>query len=165
VLNGVADEFLEKISFQDVHVTFEGGGTAEEAIRDVPRLAGEYFEIGTPPAYGMYARNVRGLTLHNIRFELAARDLRPAILFDNVSDASVNGFGAHGDPQAEMMRLVNTRGVLVTAPRVLAPAAVFLKIEGTTSREITIDGGDLSQAGRALELGKGATASAVKQRI
>src|SRR5207237_9242156 len=70
VLNGVGDEFLEDISFQDIHVTYEGGGTREEAaVRDVPKLAGEYFELGVLPAYGIYARNVRNLTLNNVRFE------------------------------------------------------------------------------------------------
>ncbi len=54
---------LSSVSFQDVHVTYEGGGTVEEAAREVPKMAGEYFEIGTPPAYGIYARNVRGLSL------------------------------------------------------------------------------------------------------
>src|SRR6185312_2863454 len=43
-LNGV-DAVIEKITFDDVHVTFHGGGTAEEAaLRDVPKIAGEYFE-------------------------------------------------------------------------------------------------------------------------
>ncbi len=42
-------------------MTYGGGGTAEEAARrDVPKMAGEYFELGTLPAYGMYARNVAG---------------------------------------------------------------------------------------------------------
>jgi hypothetical protein len=41
VLNGVGEDFLENISFQNVHVTFEGGGTAAEATREVPKLAGE----------------------------------------------------------------------------------------------------------------------------
>src|SRR5207248_4153597 len=64
----ISGAVLENISFTNVHVTYEGGGTAEEsARRDVPQIAGEYFEIGTPPAYGVYARGVRGLTLDNVR--------------------------------------------------------------------------------------------------
>src|SRR5688500_15103541 len=51
VLNGVGEDNIENVSFTDVHVTFEGGGTVEEAQREVPKMAGEYFEIGTPPAY------------------------------------------------------------------------------------------------------------------
>jgi polygalacturonase len=63
-LNAMDEVFLENISFHDVHVTYPGGGTAEQAaVRDVPKVAGEYYAIGVPPAYGLYARNVKGLTL------------------------------------------------------------------------------------------------------
>lgn len=166
VVNGVKDEFLEGISFHDVHVTYEGGGTAEEASREVPQIAGEYFEIGTPPAYGIYARNVRGLTLHNVRLEVTAPDLRPAVVFDQVADAAVNGLNAQGSPQAEsLLRFVNTRDTLLTASRVLTPTAVFLRLEGAANDGITIDGGHLSKADKLLAYGGGATEKAVKLRV
>ena len=166
VLNGAGEEFLEGISFQDVHVTYEGGGTAEEAAREVPQMAGEYFEIGTPPAYGLYARGVRGVTLNNVRFEKATSDQRPAVVFDRVSDATVNGLAADGDPRASaLLRFVNTRDALLTATRVLRPAAVFLRVEGATSEGITVDGGDISKAAAPLAHGNGATERAVKLRV
>jgi hypothetical protein len=166
VVNGVKDEFLEGISFHDVHVTYEGGGTTEEAAREVPQMAGEYFEIGTPPAYGVYARNVRGLTLHNVRLEVAAPDLRPAVVFDQVADAAVNGLSAQGSSRAEsLLRFVNTRDILLTASRVLTPSAVFLRLEGEANDGITIDGGHLSKADKLLAYGDGATEKAVKLRV
>jgi len=165
VLNGVKDEFLEAISFHDVHVTYEGGGTAEEAAREVPQLAGEYFEIGTPPAYGLYARNVRGLTLHNVRLEAAA-DHRPAVVFDQVADAAVNALSAASSPQAEsLLRFINSRDALLTASRVLTPSAAFLKLEGAATGGITIDGGNLSKARTPVAYGRGATEKAVKLRV
>jgi hypothetical protein len=67
VLNSVNESILENISFDNVHLTFGGGGTAEEAAnRNVPQIFGEYFRLGPIPAYGLYARNVRGLTLQNV---------------------------------------------------------------------------------------------------
>jgi hypothetical protein len=162
-LNGVGGDFLENISFNDVHVTYEGGGTAQEAAAEVPKMAGEYFEIGTPPAYGFYARNVRGLTLNNVRLEATKPDLRPAVVFDHVADASVNGLGAQGNSKAEsLLRFIESRDVLLTAVRVLTPAAVLLKLEGGATAEITIDGGDISKAAKPLALSTGATAKAVK---
>jgi polygalacturonase len=162
-LNGVGADFLENISFNDVHVTYEGGGTAQEAAAEVPKMAGEYFEIGTPPAYGIYARNVRGLTLHNVRLEVKVPDLRPAVVFDHVADASVNGLSAQGNPKAEsLLRFIEARDVLLTATRVLTPAAVFLKLEGAASERVTIDGGDISKATKPLAFSGGATAKAVK---
>lgn len=166
ILNGVDEGVLENISFDDVHVTFPGGGTAEHAaVRAVPKIANEYYSIGVPPAYGLFARNVRGLTLHNVRFETATPDLRPAVVFDHVTDAAVNGLGAQGNPDAEsVLRVIESRDVLLTAPRVLTPAAVFLQVEGAANGNIAIDGGDLSKAAQPLAFKNGAEEKAVKLR-
>jgi hypothetical protein len=166
-LNGVGEGILEKISFNDVHVTFAGGGTAEEAaLRDVPKVAGEYFEVGVLPAYALFARKVRGLTLHNVRFEATTPDLRPAVVFDHVEDAAINGFSAQGNRNAEsLLRFIETRDVLLTASRVLTPAAVFLRVEGAASEGIKIDGGDLSKAAASLSFDAGAPQESVKLRV
>lgn len=165
VLNGIGDALLEDIAFNDVRVTYGGGGTAEEARREVPQVAGEYFEIGTPPAYGLFARNVRGLSLNNVRFEVEKPDLRPAVVLDHVTDVALNGLSAQGNAEAKsVLRFIETRDALVSAPRVLTPAAVFLGVEGATSRGITIDGGDLSKAAAPVAFESGASKEAVKVR-
>jgi polygalacturonase len=166
VLNGVDKGFLENISFNDVHITFPGGGTAEQAaVRDVPKIAGEYYQIGIPPAYGIYARNVRGLTLHNVRFTMASPDMRPALILDNVEDATVNGLSAQGQKNAEsLLRFINTRDVLISALRVLTPVANVLRVEGKECRNIKIDGGDLSKANKPSVFTAGADAQAVRLR-
>jgi polygalacturonase len=147
VINGAhADDVIENISLENVHLTFAGGGTIDEANRRIPEMAGEYFEIGTPPAYGIYARNARGLTLHNVRLETAEPDQRPAIVLDHVEDATIDSLAAHGDPRAAaVVRCTDSRHVLITSPRVLTPATVFLKSEGA-SDAIIINGGDLTRA-------------------
>ena len=54
-LNGFDDGVLENITFDDVHITFPGGGTAEQgAVRAVPKVAGEYYSMGVPPACGLF---------------------------------------------------------------------------------------------------------------
>jgi Glycosyl hydrolases family 28 len=165
VLNCVGDAFLEDITFNDIHVTYEGGGTAGEAKREVPQVAAEYFEIGTPPAYGLYARKVRGLTLGNVRFETVAPDLRPAVVFDRVADAAMNGFSVQGNKKAEsVLRFTEAQDALLSAARLLTPAAVFLRVEGEASQGITIDGGDLSRAARPLAFANAARESSVKMR-
>src|SRR3984957_655886 len=98
-LNGAGGAFLENISFENVHITYGGGGTAEDAaIRDIPQRAGEYFELGRLPAFGMYARGVRGLTMNNVRFQVQEPDLRPAVVFDRIEDAAINGLNVQGNP-------------------------------------------------------------------
>jgi hypothetical protein len=163
VLNGIGEDFLENISFQDVQVTYEGGGTSAEADRDVPKMAGEYFEIGTPPAYGMFARNVRGLFLNNVRFEVQTPDLRPALVLENVSDAMVSAFSAESDAKAEsLLRFTNVREILLSACRMLTTGAAFLHLNGPANGDIRIDGGDISKAAKPVTFSGGATSKAVK---
>jgi len=165
VLNALGDRVIENISFSDVHLTYGGGGTAEEAAREIPQVAGEYFEMGTPPAHGLYARNVRGLRLKDVRFDLQEPDVRPAIVMDHVVDAELGGLSAHGNPQAKAtIRMTESRDVLITSPRVLTPAASFVSIEGAGSNGIVVDGGDLSKAAKPVTIGAGASAGAVKLR-
>jgi hypothetical protein len=165
VLNAIGDTILEGISLSDIHVTYGGGGTSGEARREIPAVAGEYFEIGTPPAYGIYARNVRGLDLNNVEFRFEVPDQRPAVVFDHVAGAALSGLSVQGDEQAKSaLRFIESREVQITSPRVLTVASAFLEIEGASSQNIVVDGGDISKALTPVVFGAGAQKSAVKVR-
>ena len=86
------------------------------------------------------------------------------MVFDHVEDATVNGFAAQGNTNAELLRFTASRDVLVSAARVLTPAAAFLQLEGEGNGGITVDGGDLSKAGEAVVLRAGAKKDAVRVR-
>lgn len=166
VLNAVGDAVVENISLSDVHLTFGGGGTAAEgAVREVPQVAGEYFMLGRLPAYALFARNVRALTLSNVRFQVAEPDQRPAVILDHVTDAAIGGMSVQGNPRAEsVLRFIDSKDVLLTAPRLLSPASTFLRLEGSANQRVVVDGGDISKASRPLALAGGATARAVTLR-
>jgi len=165
-LNCVGGATMENISLDNIHLTFGGGGTAEDASRrDLPEIAGEYFMMGPMPAYGLYARNVRGLTLQNIRFQVSSTELRPALIFDGVQDATIQSLNVESNATAESaLRFINTQDVLVTAPRMLSPTAVFLQVEGLSNQRIKIDGGDISKAATPLAFKNGADKSVVRLR-
>jgi polygalacturonase len=166
-LTSVPGQFIENVSFSDVQVTYAGGGTAEQAaLRDVPQVSGgEYFACGVLPAYGLYARNVRGLTLDNVRFAVASPDLRPAVVFDHVNDAAVTGLSAQGNAKAEsLLRFIAARDVLITSPRVVDAAAVFLRAEGKDTSGITVEGGDISKATQPFAFANDAANTAIKVR-
>jgi hypothetical protein len=165
-LNCIGNAILENISFDNIHLTFGGGGTAEEAERrDLPQIAGEYFMLGPMPAYGFYARNARGITLQNMRFQVSEPDLRPAVIFDHVDDAAVSGLNVQGNPQAEsVLRFIDSKHALLTATRLLTPATTFLQLEGAENEAIAIDGGDFSKAATMLAFKNGVAKNAVKVR-
>jgi polygalacturonase len=166
VLNAVGESILENITFDNVHLRFGGGGTAEEAAnRNVPQIAGEYFMLGPIPAYGLYARGARALTLNNVRFEIDRPDLRPAVILDRVSDATISGLNIQSDPEAESaLRFVGTTKVYLTATRLLNAARAFLQLEGADTDRIVVDGGDFSGAEKTVVFKDGATPAAVRAR-
>jgi hypothetical protein len=165
-LNCVGGATMENISLDNIHLVFGGGGTAEDAARrDLPEIAGEYFMLGPMPAYGLYARNVRVLTLHNIRFQVATPDLRPALIFDHVEDAAINGLTVEGNSAAEsVLRFIDSKDVLLTAPRLLGSAATYLQVEGANNEDIVVDGGSVTKAKRMLLVKDQSNTGAVRVR-
>ncbi|MBV9148140.1 MAG: right-handed parallel beta-helix repeat-containing protein [Acidobacteria bacterium] len=163
--NGV-EGLIENIRLSDVHITFPGGGTRDQgAVRDVPKIVGEYYETGVLPSYALFARNVRGLTLNNVRFELAATDSRPALVFDHVEDAALNGLHVQGTETAEStLRFIAAKHVLLSATRLLRSSQVFLQVEGEESSDIVVEGGDLSRAAKLVTLERGATKESLRVR-
>jgi len=166
-LTSVPGQEIEDIVFSDVSVTYAGGGTREMgARRDVPQVSGgEYFACGVLPAYGLYARHVRGLTLNNVRFTVATPDRRPAIVLDHTSDVLAQGLAVQGSPEAEAtLRVIDSRGVRLAAPRLLTAAAAFLQIEGPGNAGLALEGGDLGNATQAVVYDRGASSAALRRR-
>ena len=163
-LNCVGGATLERVTFENIHLVFGGGGTAEDAARrDLPEIAGEYFMLGPMPAYGFYARNAHGLTLSNIRFATATPDLRPAVILDHVADAAISGLSIGADANSESaLRFIDTHDVLITAPRLLTPAKSFLQVEGGSSAGILVQGGDLRKCSEPFAFVRGAEHGAVQ---
>lgn len=164
---GIPGHPIEGVTLSDIHVTFPGGGTAQDASRrDLPELENlypEYFMWGVLPAYGVYARHARGLTLNNVRFELASRDVRPAVVCDRVEDVDIAGLSAATDPQSEsLIRLRSVRQAFIHGCRPLGDVAGFLRVEGRESREIVAVNNDLRRARIAIEKGEGVDGSAVE---
>ncbi|NML21754.1 glycoside hydrolase [Pseudoflavitalea sp. G-6-1-2] len=167
-LNAMNNVYLENIRFSDIHVRYAGGGTAAQAAkRDVPTIASEYFGVWGkepygPPAYGLYARNVKGLSLNNVRFEFDQPDLRPAIVMDNVQDASISGLQVMADKEAESaLRFINCKEIFLSSPRLLNPAKVFLQLEGNANEGILLQNGDLRKATQQITYTRGADKKAI----
>jgi len=154
------------ITFNNVDVSFPGGGTAAEAARrsvpDLPHDYPECFIFGVLPAYGLYAHHAQDLTLSNVRFRLEGDELRPAIVCDDVQGLQLSGFKADGHPKAEsLIRLQDTQAALITGARTLGPLATFLRVEGARSGRIVLRANDLTFATQTATAVEKAPADAV----
>ncbi len=158
---GIPGHPVEGVTLRGIHVTCPGGGTKDDAARrDLPELEDqypEYFMWGVLPAYGLYARHVRGLSLESVRFDLARPDLRPAVVCDDAEDVEIAGLRARASRESEpLIRLRATRGAFLRGCRPLGEAGTFARIEGERSRDVVLAGNDLHRAQRAVETADGA---------
>jgi hypothetical protein len=60
----------------------------------MPREYPEPSLFGVLPAYGIYVRHARGLTVENVSVTTKVADQRPAVVLDDVADAAFPGFSA-----------------------------------------------------------------------
>lgn len=99
ILTGLPDQAIEDVTFSDIRATFAGGGTAAHAANPVSELTPENLKgrwpeysrfDATVPAHGLYARHVKGLVVRNVHFATLAPDARPAVVFDDVTEAAVS---------------------------------------------------------------------------
>ncbi len=167
---GIPSHPVEGITLSDIHMTFPGGGTKADADRrELPELEDqypEYFMWGVLPAYGLYARHAKQITLNNVRFELASRDLRPAIICDDVTDLELAGLKAAGDPAAEsLIRLRASRKAFIHTSRPLGKIETFLRLEGRQTTGVTLAANKLDEVQRVVVQVDGAAAPDLRMQV
>ncbi|QDX24638.1 glycoside hydrolase [Sphingomonas suaedae] len=113
---GIPDGIIEDVSFRGVHVQAAGGGTAEDAARQVPERRNSSLEpsfMGTLPAHGLYARHVRNLAITDSSFDVSAPDARPTIALENVNGAVIGGLTAPKPRDAAIRADAASRNIAV----------------------------------------------------
>jgi len=164
---------IEGIMLSNVHITYPGGGTSKEAARrKIPELRQilgkpfpqypEYFSLGILPAYGLYARHARDIVLNNVQFNLSSKDMRPAIVCDDVENLEICDLRAESNLESEcLIRLCQTRQAFIHGCRPINDIETFLHVEGQKSQGITLIANDLNKAKSAVQLSQGAKSQAV----
>lgn len=152
---GIPGHPVEGITLSDIHFISPGGGTLKDSANmDSPEREDdypEYFMWGVLPAYGLYARHAKGLTLNNVRFELRHKDMRPAVVCDDVEDLDISGLKAAISKEAgSVIRLRATREGFIHGCRPLNEIPLFIRVEGDKCRDISLAANDLRKAKEAI---------------
>ena len=144
---GLPDHPIENVTLRDIRISMAGGGTADDASRDIAEKPGDYPEcsmFGTLPAYGFYARHVKGLTLDNVQVTCEKPELRPILVCDDVRDLSVSRLRAQASETAEsIIVLKNTSTAVITACVAPSSTGTFLTMLGDFSN-VGLIGNDLT---------------------
>ncbi len=119
-ITGLPGHPVENITISNVNLGFDGGGTKEDAARQIPEIPTKYPEstmFGTLPAYGFYCRHVKNLKFQNIRLATSAADYRHAIVFDDVHNAAIDALDTPFAPNApDIIRLIDSTDVRINPP-------------------------------------------------
>jgi polygalacturonase len=94
-ISGLPKQPIEGVRLENIRLTNNGGGTADDAARTPKELGAGYPEpgkIGILPAYGIFARHIRDLELANIHVNFQTNDLRPAAMFLDVQGLEIDNF-------------------------------------------------------------------------
>ncbi len=87
LITGIPGHYITDVTLENIHIRLLGTGTEEDARAVVPEAIDAYPEVKTfgpkIPAYGLWARHVRGLKLKNVVFELKNPDCRPEIICED----------------------------------------------------------------------------------
>ena len=81
---------IKDIRLSNIRIYYKGGGTAEQAAREVPGFEKEYpepYRFGILPSYGFFVRHVDGIQFNNVEVSFKENDLRPAFFLDDVKNA------------------------------------------------------------------------------
>jgi polygalacturonase len=96
-ITGIPGQPIAGVRLDNIRLVFKGGGKKEAASRVPPELGTGYPEpgkIGVMPAYGVFARHVKGLELANLNLGFDSEDLRPAMVCSDVDGLEVDNFKA-----------------------------------------------------------------------
>jgi polygalacturonase len=91
LIAGLPGHPIEDLRLSNIRISYEGGGTKEDAALDPPELETAYPEpsrFGTLPAYGLFIRHAARLDMHHVEVGYEKDDQRPAVVLDDVDGAS-----------------------------------------------------------------------------
>jgi polygalacturonase len=132
LIAGEAGHPVEDVSLTNIFIDFVGGGTKEQAAREVPAYEKERYpepgRLGVMPSWGLFARHVKNLELHRVEFRAAAPDMRPVARLEDVTAVSFDSVKFPRSADAPVFVLKDVTGFEIHRSAGLAETARTEKI-------------------------------------
>ena len=93
IISGIPGHDIKDLQLSNIRIYYKGGGTVEQAGKQVPENDKSYPEpsmFGIMPAYGFYFRHVNGLKLRDIEVSFLNDDARPALILNDVKGSDMH---------------------------------------------------------------------------
>jgi len=148
----------ENIELSDIRISYYGNGSMKQYTRDIPEETRTYPKIGMfgdLPSYGFYIRHAKDIRLHNVRFDCLNPDMRPALVFDDVTALNLSDCMLEGSHSpAPLISLKNVRDAVISHSRPKDGCAVFVGVYGKTSEDILLQNNILKKVKKTVERSK-----------
>jgi polygalacturonase len=137
LITGVPGHYITNLTLENIEISLAGGGSVENARQQVPEAVDKYPEVKTfgplVPAYGVWARHVKGLKLVNVTFTLDSNDKRPVFICEDGKDIELTGWKIPETSNAPaIIRLQHVEKARISNMNVKGTADVFVSVEGNS---------------------------------
>lgn len=144
LITGVPDHDINDLTLKNIDIRLLGGGTQADAEVQVPEAISKYPEVKTfgptIPAYGLWARHIKGLHLENIEFHLKTNDLRPAIICEDAQQVSIKNCTLPAVRGVQcMIRLQNVQGALIDQVKAAGTGDAFVLLKGGGLQQVRLN--------------------------
>ncbi|MEO7982827.1 MAG: glycoside hydrolase family 28 protein [Bacteroidota bacterium] len=121
IISGIPGATIEDIELTDIHIWYRPMDSAVTKIpAAVPENEKEYPEparMGIMPAYGFFIRHVKGITLNNVEISYLGKEIRPAILLDDVKGVELFRIKVQPVPGTNSIGLKNVEGFTILSSK------------------------------------------------
>ena len=143
LITGVPGYYITNLTLENIEIELLGTGSAGDSRHKVPEAIDQYPEVKTfgpiIPAYGVWARHVKGLKLKNITLRIKNNDLRPAFVCEDGKNIEVSGWNIPATTgAASIIRLEQVDEATISNNDIKGTSAVLVKVEGSGSRAIRV---------------------------
>jgi hypothetical protein len=165
-ITGIPGHSIENLRLENIAIELAGGGQREHGRQVMEEAIDNYPEINRYgprlPAFGLYARHVKGLQAEGVTLTVASADSRPALVAIDVDGAKFERWTFPSTAGAEsLVRLEQAKTVSFEHFNVSGPTAPFLRVEGAGSSGIALTG---FAPATAVEFAAGASPTSLSRR-
>ena len=119
IISGVPGNMIEDVSLNNIRIWYR---PMDSSFAKIPVIVPEnekgYPEpakMGIMPAYGFFIRHVKGITMNNVEVGYLGKEIRPAIIMDDVKNADLFRIKAQVVPGTKNIVLINVEGFSIQA--------------------------------------------------
>lgn len=169
-ISGLPDHPVENVTVRDLRITVRRSHPRSETAglraAPVPENAQDYPEysmFGSLPAYGLYLRHVRGVTLEGLDVTFAETDHRPALFVEDAVQLRVAHLRSRVLPDSDPVIVLRDVRDARLLHLVAAPGTgTYLQVEGA-SADVAVLASDLGRAREPVARAAGVPADAVNR--